>query len=246
MNAKNRRLGKRIAGFVSALLACNLAISAQEESASPAPEKKSYPEVPKEYEVGEDTISPDGRFAILYEVRDENSNIDPGLSNLLVRLKPYAELAEIENYQGVTWKDGRGAPEAKWNANSTFVAIWHAMKWGHEDLAVYEIENDKVKRVQKIWPEIVKYFARDGERLLKKYPKEFDGYTFVSDSRVKELEFKDHKLLLDIFAQDKPNLPGPHWTAELRGVWNLDTGKFDKVDFRPGKLEVWPSVDQEQ
>ena len=105
-------MAKRVAGFVSALLACNLTISAQEESASPAAEKKSYPEVPKEYEVGESTISPDGRFAILYEVRDEDSNVDPGLPNLLVRLKPYAELEEIENNQGVTWKDGRGAPEA--------------------------------------------------------------------------------------------------------------------------------------
>ena len=74
---------------------------------------------------------------------------------------------------------------------------------------------------------------------MKKYPKEFDSYTFVSDSRVKELEFKDHKLLLDILADNKPNLAaGPHWTAELRGVWNLDTGKFDKVDFRPGKISI--------
>jgi len=223
---------------VALLMSFGLAVRAQEEPASPAAEEKSYPEVPKEYEVGESTVSPDGRFAILYEVRDEDSNVDPGLPNLLVRLKPYAELEEIENNQGVTWKDGRGAPEAKWNGNST-IAIWHAMKWGHEDLAVYEIENDKVKRVQKIWPEIVKYFDRDfRERFLKKYPKESD-YTFVSDSRVKELEFKDHKLLLDIFADNKPNLAaGPHWTAELRGVWNLDTGKFDKVDFRPGKISI--------
>ena len=124
---------------------------AQENSASPAEEANQYPEVPKDYEVGESTVSPDGRFAILYERRDENSNVDPGLPNLLVRLKPYAELKEIENDQGVTWKDGRGAPDAKWNGNST-VAIWHAMKWGHVDLAVYEIENDEVKRVQKIWP----------------------------------------------------------------------------------------------
>jgi hypothetical protein len=132
-----------ISSLVIAIAVTTL-IRAQEESASPATEKKSYPEVPEEYEVGEDTVSPDGRFAILYEVRDEDSNVDPGLPNLLVRLKPYAELAEIENNHGVTWKGGRGAPGAKWNGNST-VAIWHAMKWGHEDLAVYEIENDEVK-----------------------------------------------------------------------------------------------------
>src|SRR5438552_11241742 len=207
MNAKNRRLAKRIAGFVSALLACNLTISAQEESASPAAEKKSYPEVPKEYEVGESTVSPDGRFAILYEVRDEDSNVDPGLPNLLVRLKPYAVLKEIETGYGVTRKGGRGAPDAKWNGNST-VAIWHAMKWGNEDLVVYEIENDEVKRVQKVWPEVVKYFDRDWQtRFLKKYQKEGEGdnsYTFVSC--VDDIKFKGDKILLHLFAESNLNL----------------------------------------
>src|SRR2546427_4569887 len=69
--------------LISALMiatAVATSIPAQEESASPAPEKKSYPEVPKEYEVGEETVSPDGRFAILYPVRDEDSNVDPGLT----------------------------------------------------------------------------------------------------------------------------------------------------------------------
>jgi len=89
---------------VALLMSFGLAVRAQEEPASPAAEEKSYPEVPKEYEIGESTVSPDKRFAILYEVRDEDSNVDPGLPNLLVRLKPYAVLKEIENDDGVTWK----------------------------------------------------------------------------------------------------------------------------------------------
>ena len=225
---------------VALLMSFASAIPAQEESASPAAEEKSYPEVLKEYEVGESTVSPDGRFAILYEVRDEDSNVDPGLPNLLVRLKPYAVLKEIETGYGVTWKGGRGAPDAKWNGNST-VAIWHAMKWGIEDLVVYEIENDEVKRVQTIWPEVVKYFHRDWQtRFLKKYPKEGEGdnsYTFVSGRD--DIKFKGDKLLLHIFAENNPNLaPGPHWSAELRGVWNLKQAKFEKIDFRPGKISI--------
>ena len=215
-------------------------IRAQEESASPAAEKKSYPEVPKEYEVGENTVSPDGRFAILYEVRDEDSNVDPGLPNLLVRLKPYAELEEIETDNGVTWKGGRGAADAKWNGNDC-VAVWHHRKWGDEDLVVYQIANDKINREEKIWPEVVKYFDRDWQRrYLKKYPKEEDSYTFrADDPDVVTFEFKDHKLLLNIFAENRPNLaPGPHWSAELHAIWDLDKAKFDKVDFRPGKISI--------
>jgi hypothetical protein len=214
-------------------------IRAQEESASPA--AKAYPEVPKEYEVGEDTISPDGRCAILYPVRDEDSNVDPGFPDLLVRLKPYAVLKEIETGDGVTWKGGRGAADAKWNGND-WVAVWHHMKWGNEDLVVYQIANDKIKREEKIWPEVVKYFDRDWKtRFLKKYPKEADDhYTFRSDDPdLKNFEFKGDTLLLDIQAENKPNLaPGPIWSAELHAIWNLKSGKFDKVDFKPGEISI--------
>ena len=213
---------------------------AQQESASPGDDANKYSDVPKEYEVGESTVSPDGRFAILYEVRDEDSNVEPGLPNLLVRLKPYAVLKEIGTGDGVTWKGGRGAADAKWNGND-WVAVWHHRKWGDEDLVVYQIANDKIKREEKIWPEIVKYFDRDWKkRYLKKYPGENDNYTFTADDPdVVTFEFKDHQLLLNIFAENKPNLaPGPHWSAELHGMWDLDKARFDKVDFKPGKISI--------
>ena len=225
---------------VALLMSFGLAVRAQEEPASPAAEEKSYPEVPKEYQVGQSTVSPDGRFAILYPVRDENSNEDSMLPNLLVRLKPYAVLKEIETGDGVTWKGGRGAADAKWNGND-WVAVWHHRKWGDEDLVVYQIANDKIIREDKIWPEVVKYFDRDWQRrYLKKYPKEEDSYTFrADDPDVVTFEFKDHKLLLNIFAENRPNLaPGPHWSAELHAIWDLDKAKFDKVDFRPGKISI--------
>jgi hypothetical protein len=211
---------------------------AQEESASPAEQPKTYPEVPKQYEVGEDTISPDGRFGILYPVRDESSNEEPAFPNVLVRLKPYEVIKELD--VDPAWKEMRGAPAAKWGGNQ-FVAIWRQMKWGNEDLVVYELVNDKVKREEKIWPKIVKYFDHDfHQRFLKKYPKESVSYTFVADnSDVKSFEFKDHKLLLNISAENKPNLaPGPVWSAELHAVWDLDKARFAKVDFKPGEISV--------
>jgi hypothetical protein len=228
------------AGLVSIAISLVLTswIWAQEESASPPEEPKTYPEVPKKYEVGLDTISPDGRFAILYPIRDENSNEGPAFPNLLVRLKPYGVIKELDI--GPAWKDMRGAPAAKWGGNQ-FVAVWRQMKWGNEDLVVYELVNDKIKREEKIWPQIVKYFDRDfHQRFLKKYPKESDNYTFTSDnSDEKSFEFKDHKLLLNVSAENKPNLaPGPVWSAELHAVWDLDKARFDKVDFEPGKISV--------
>lgn len=222
-----------------AFVSCVIAIRAQERS--PGAPVQPAPEIPNGYEIGQESLSPDGRFAILYPVRGGEGAENPP-PNLLVRLKPYAVLAKLGGEEG-RWRGARGEPLAKWNGNST-VAIWLAAKWGSSDLWVYEIENDKVKRVHPVFQEARKYFDRDfHERFLKQYPKESDHFIFVSDGNeergVREIEFTGRKLLLNLFADNKPNLAGgPHWTASLQAVWDLDQAKFDKVDFRPGEIEV--------
>ena len=80
---------------------------------------------------------------------------------------------------------------------------------------------------------------------MSKYPDEKgSGVIFVSkggpDSKP-EFEFKGHKMLLNLFADNKPNLSvTPHWTASLHAVWNLDTAELEDIDFRPGPIEERP------
>ena len=116
-----------------------------------------------------------------------------------------------------------------------------------EDLAIYEIEADEIKQIQPVWRQVRILFDRDfRERFLSKYPDERgSGVIFVSkgegpDSEP-EVEFKGRKMLLNLFADNKPNLSvTPHWTASLHAVWNLDKVDFDKVDFQPGPIELRP------
>ena len=104
---------------------------------------QSAADIPKEYEIGEKSLSPYGRFAILYPIRgDDSAELPP---NLLVCLKPYSMLTRIGT-EGGRCQGARDQPLAKWNGNS-MVAIWFAARWGMKDLAVYEIEGDQVKRV---------------------------------------------------------------------------------------------------
>jgi hypothetical protein len=260
ISAKHTWLLGRVLAFVSAFVACNLVIRAEQESPSVSP-TPDVSEIPKGYEIGENepserpvigleknherekVISPDGRFAVLCPVQGTEGANDKYPPNLLVRLKPYAVIATVE-------KDGlpqnvTTSLNATWNGNS-MVAIWEYRRWGIIDLNVYEIENDKLKRVEHVMDEAKKYFRRDiRARLLKKYPQESETIIFLScdnkPTRSPDFKFDGHKLLLDLAADNKPNLAGgPHWTAELHAIWNLDTAKFDKVDFRPGKIEVRP------
>jgi len=240
------RLVKTLLAGVMAFWSCQIATLAQDSSPPPSSvDAEHASEIPNGYEVGKDSVSPDGRFAILYPLQntaDDKGNYPP---NLLVRLKPCAVLATVE-------KDG--LPQnvttqllAQWNGNS-MVAIWEYRKWGIVDLNVYDIENESVKRVQPVWREVKKVFERDfRSRFLKKYPDEYDSVTIVSEHGAErgkgDFRFDDRHLVLDLSADNKPNLAGgPHWTAELHSLWNLDTGKLETVDLRPGKISVRPSL----
>jgi hypothetical protein len=244
-----------------AFSSCAEAIRAQEPSASSTPSEG----IPKGYEIctmqrshrdangateteDETMISPDGRFAVLCPVRDEVHDQEENPvypPNLLVRLQPYAVLARVKKPGlPIGWRhDLRG----EWSGNSV-VAIWEYGKWGIVDLSVYEIENDKVKRVHPVFREARKYFDRHfRQRFLKKYPKEYDSFTFVSGGetgQTPDFKFEGGRLVLDLSAENKPNLaPGPTWRADLHSIWNLDTGKFERVDFMPGEIKVRPPQD---
>ena len=94
---------------------------------------ESAADIPKEYEIGEKTVSPNGRFAILYPIRwDDSVELPP---NLLVCLKPYSVLSRIGT-EGGRWRGARDQPLAKWNGNA-MVAIWMAARWGMKVLAIY-------------------------------------------------------------------------------------------------------------
>jgi hypothetical protein len=197
--------------------------------------------IPKGYEIGQKSLSPNGRFAILYPVHkgEQSGELPP---NLLVCLKPYSVLTQIGTEGGRT-QGARDEPLAKWNGNS-MVAIWFAARWGMKDLAIYEIEADQIKRVQPVWRRVWLLFDEDfRKRFLSKYPDEKgSGVIFVSDHDSKpEFEFKRHKMVLNLFADNKPNLSvTPHWTASLHAVWNLDTAELENIDFRPGPIEERP------
>ena len=130
---------------------------------------QSIADIPQGYEIGEKSLSPDGRFAILFPIRgDDSAELPP---NLLVCLKPYSVLTRIGT-EGGRWQGARDQPLAKWNGNS-IVAIWIAARWGMKDLAIYEIEADEIKQIQPVWRRVWLLFDHDfRERFLSKYPDE--------------------------------------------------------------------------
>jgi hypothetical protein len=215
------------------------AVTVRAEETSPV---QSNADIPPGYEIGEKSLSPNGRFAILYPIRrDDSAELPP---NLLVCLKPYSVLTRIGT-EGGRGQGARDQPLAKWNGNS-MVAIWFAARWGMQDLAIYEIERDEIKRIQPVWRAVYSLFDQDfRKRFLSKYPDEKgSGVIFVSKSgpdSKPEFEFMGHKMVLNLFADNKPNLSvTPHWTASLHAVWNLDTAELENADFRPGPIEERP------
>src|SRR5436309_9262600 len=101
----------RIATSCGLLLLLNVLALGQESSPTPSPSavQADTSQIPKDYEMLEESASPNGRFAVLSAVRNEKSdeeNGPPYPSNLLVRLNPYAVLAKVKTPGlPIGWRD---------------------------------------------------------------------------------------------------------------------------------------------
>lgn len=195
--------------------------------------------IPPGCEIGEGTVSPDGKYAVIYPVFDGRHGDYP--PNLLVQLDPYVVLAKLAD---------PGLPTnvttdllAEWNGNS-MVAIWEFRKWGIVSLRVFEVEGDRVVRVHDVWEAVRTEMRRDfRERLLAKFPNQPETIIFVSsegeENPEPEFEFRGRHLRIDTRADNSPNLaPGPYWSARVRAVWDLDRGRLEKVRLTPGPVGV--------
>src|SRR5947208_16279173 len=81
-------------------------------------------DIPKEYEIGEKSLSPNGRFAILYPIRgDDRGELPP---NLLVCLTPYSVLTQIGT-QACPCQAERDEPLTTRNG-TPMVATWIAAR----------------------------------------------------------------------------------------------------------------------
>jgi hypothetical protein len=185
--------------------------------------------LPEGYEVGEDTVSPDGRHALLFPTAGERPN-------LLVQREPFRILAEITPGAPLGATLGVGAT---WQGNDT-VAIHQSHRWGLTGLQVFELRGSDPPRVHRILEEARKLFRADfRKRLQSRFPDEPETIVFVAEESAPAFTFAGRTLHLRLAADNKPNLaPGPHWTAFLTATWNLDTGKWDTATLTPGPIEV--------
>ncbi len=194
-------------------------------------------QIPKDYELDPETVSPDGRFGVLFPKAGLNADSPP---NLLVQLEPYNVLASIE--PGVP----RGATTdlvARWNGPS-MVAIYHFRSWGLTSLRVFELADNRVTRTHDILGAATEILRKDiRERLTKKYPDEEETFVFVSsegeENPKPEFDFRGRKVVVNLFADNKPNLaPGPHWSALLNATWDLDRGEFTRTRLKKFPITV--------
>ncbi len=181
----------------------------QQSSPTPRPAavQVDTSQIPKDYEMLEESASPNGRFACSPRC-GEGKERRRGWSAVSAKSFRAAESlcrpGGSENTRPASWLAISFL--AEWNGNDV-VAVWVYAKWGIANLSVYEIANDKLKRTHPVFREAWEYFDRYfRQRFLKKYPKEYDQYTFVSHENETDFAFKGRTLLLNLYAENKPSL----------------------------------------
>jgi hypothetical protein len=207
------------------------------EDESPAPDveihgpnvRPGYPDAfAVGYHVADDSISPDGKYAIIspdlhrisYEVARD----------FLVALKPFRFVAVNK---AETPYDIRNTTFVEWIKDNSAVVISVEGKWGPVAFTLFELQDGHVKRQTNLYAEIVR-LLEPGYQKAKVKPWN-DLYHFNFDRNEKNpgegslVENDGRRIRFDVFATNNPKPMDPPiktWGGHFAGTWSIPEARW--------------------
>jgi len=218
---------KFIAAFVLGL-SVNLAapLRAAEENA-----KDSAAGLPaayaKNYLVDRDTISPDGKFAVIYPTIDFSESKEA--KDFLVALKPFSLLAPLPTKDIYFQNRSHGGISAEWSQDNSVGLITLDSKWGPGDVFVVEFSDGKVKRITNVLDKLTGLLLPKFRAVTPKREAYNDNYPFIfeqDEGKACTLN-GDKTVKIETKATNDPKeLSQRPWNVRVKAEWDIAQAKF--------------------
>lgn len=206
-------------------------------AADPAPAVGAT-EMPKGYEFSEESVSPDGKYGVIY-ANSEVIDTDVAV-NFLVSSKPFRILARNAGFS--YYKPGNHREmHVEWTTDSSTALLMIGDKWGTIGATLFELKDGKVTRSTDIMASINVLLQK--EFPAGKVTPYNDIMSFVLEEE-KEWKFSDDgkTLSIDVVASNSPNLAGKTaWRGTFQGVWDVAAAKWLK---KTAKGEVYERTEE--
>jgi hypothetical protein len=175
------------------------------------------------YEFEADSISPDGRFAVILPRGGSDFANEEALGrDFVVSLKPFQILAANE---GVYYR-GTNGMGVEWTSDSSAVLVTLGGRWGTIGATLFELRDGRVTRRTDLWGEMMKLVAT---KFPKGKVKPYNGIQLFTPDATDNWSFsKDGKQVsVELDGNTAPNAaPGLQWAVTFKGVWSVPEAKW--------------------
>jgi hypothetical protein len=174
-----------------------------------------------------DTISPNGKYGVIFPDRTLGEMENDSLHNFVVSLDPSQILTELDTDSPEFEGKSNGGYEVEWSKDSSVALITLEAKWGPGEFFVVELQDGKVSRMTNLDKKI-RQVVEPVYRKAK--PGSFnDSYDFIYEYQDPDKKFcqleNATRVRIDAYVTNDPK--GDHsWRARLRAVWDIRNAEF--------------------
>ena len=198
---------------------------------SPAGLPESYA---KNYLVSRSTMSPDGKFAVIYPTVDFSESKDA--KDFLVTLKPFRVVAPLPTEYPYFQHESHGGLSAEWLKDGSAALITLDSKWGPGDIFLVEFSEGEMKRITNLL-EKLRELLKPKFRAVKPKPEVYnDLFDFIFEQEEGEAcSFEGSRVVkIDTKATSDPKgISKRIWNVSVKAEWDIAQAKFTSQKITP-------------
>jgi hypothetical protein len=180
------------------------------------------------YEVHPDSISPNGKYGILYCANRSMVEYEQSvLADYLVSLKPFQIVAALEGDVYFAGKN-RSDLSVAWTENSTAGLVTVESRWGPGSVDLIEIADGKLVRQTNLLEKAFALLKPDWQNCKSQPYNENFLFVIRSDIEAGWAFDANNRVHIDCTGETNPkHLPDEKsWAARLEAVWDIKDGRF--------------------
>ena len=219
-------------------------LGAEEPGRHPAPEPLppvTLPDVYKDYELLDGSLSPDGRMALLNPRREVYMGIFPEGKSFeghlyLVSVSPFKVLSAFPG-DFYLWKGGHGGYGFDWAKDGSAALVTQVSKWGVDKVFLVTAHDRKIVDLTgKVRQQVQKDFQASKAVRYNEY---FDFIFYDEYQKVDAWSFNEKGEVVDNCIcltdpkdmTDSKDMDKHSWTVRFQGTWNIARASFTKAEW---------------
>lgn len=194
----------------------------------------------KAYMIDPDSISPDGKYGVMYLSAMPDDDNAP-IKNFVVALKPFSIVVELPKSDDAYFAHkNHGDFAACWTKDSSAVVVMQGSRWGPGTVFVVPIHEGKAGPIAELAAPIRKYAQPDLDKVKHERYNDYYDFVFSGDNDWKINNKGQVVVEVDCTTNPKEDPGTQMWEGHFSGLWDIAQAKFVMHEFKRTFAGVHP------